>query len=295
MRLAVHPLHILLFPVVMLIWGLNLVVAKIGMEQIPPLVFMALRFGVLALILAPFVRWPGARWREILLISFTLGFLHFSLMFTGLVDVDAATAAITVQLQVPFAALLAAVFLNDKIGWRRAVGLATAFGGVAVISGEPRLEGNYTAFLLVVAASLVWALANVQIKRLGEINGLELNTWVSVFATPQLILGSLLFESGQIDALATADWRAYGAVLYQSFAVLLLGYSIWYWLLKRYDVNQAMPFTLLVPLVGVTSGVLLLDEPFTWALAAGGVLTVVGVAIILIRRPKTAAPEAERI
>ena len=295
MRLAVHPLHILLFLVVMLIWGLNLVVAKIGLEQLPPLLFMALRFGLLALILAPFVRWPGERWFQIFLISITLGFLHFSLMFTGLADVDAATAAITIQLQVPFAALLAALFLNDKIGWRRAIGLATAFGGVAVISGEPRLEGNYVAFLLVVAASLVWALANVQIKRLGEINGLELNTWVSVFATPQLLLGSLLLESGQVEALTNADWRAYGSILYQSFAVLLLGYSIWYWLLKRYDVNQAMPFTLLVPLVGVASGVLLLDELFTWTLAAGGALTIVGVAIILIRRPKTAAPEAERI
>lgn len=295
MNLAVRPLHILLFVVVMVIWGLNLVVAKIGLEQLPPLVFMALRFGLLGLVLAPFVKWPGDRWFQIFLISITLGFLHFALMFTGLADVDAATAAITIQLQVPFAAVLAAVFLNDKIGWRRAIGLATAFGGVAVISGEPRLEGNYIAFLLVISASLVWALANVQIKRLGNINGLELNTWVSVFATPQLILGSLVLESGQLEALANADWLAYGAVLYQSFAVLALGYGIWYWLLRQYDVNQAMPFTLLVPLVGVASGVLLLDEAFTWALAAGGTLTIIGVAIILIRRPKTAAPEAERI
>lgn len=295
MKLTVKPFHILLFVIVMLIWGLNFVVAKIGLQQLPPLLFMALRFGLLGSLLAPFVKWPGARWPRIFLISVTLGFLHFSLMLTGLAAIDAATASITIQLQVPFAALLAAIFLNDKIGWRRAVGLATAFAGVAVISGEPRLQGNYGAFSMVVGASLVWAVANVQIKRLGEINGLELNAWVSIFAAPQLLLGSLLLESGQAEALANADWRAYGAVLYQSFAVLLLGYGIWYWLLRQYDMNQTMPFTLLVPMIGVASGVVLLGEPFTWSLAAGGTLAVMGVAIILIRRPKTAAPEAERI
>ena len=70
---------------------------------------MTLRFGLFALIAAPFVKWPGARWRAIFMVSVTLGFLHFALMFTGLSGIDAATAAIAIQLQVPFAALLAAI------------------------------------------------------------------------------------------------------------------------------------------------------------------------------------------
>jgi O-acetylserine/cysteine efflux transporter len=295
MTLSVRPLHLLLFVFVMVIWGLNFVAAKMGLAQLPPLLLMTLRFGLFAVLAVPFVKWPRERWRPILAISFTLGFLHFALMFTGLAGIDAATAAIAIQLQVAFAALLAAIFLNDKIGWRRAIGLGISFLGVALIAGEPRFQGNYLALGLVIAASFVWSVANIQIKKLGHIDGLTLNAWVAVFATPQLCLASLLLEDGQMAALATADWRAFASVLYQVVAVLGVGYGIWYWLLRQYDVNQAMPFTLLVPLVGVASGVFLLGDALTPYLIIGGLLTVCGVTIIVLRRPRVAAPEAERL
>jgi len=295
MTLAVRPLHLFLFVFVMLIWGLNLAVAKLGLAQLPAILLMTLRFGLFALIAAPFVKWPGERWRAIFSVSVTLGFLHFALMFTGLSGIEAATAAIAIQLQVPFAALLAAIVFGDAIGWRRAIGLAIAFLGVALIAGEPRFEGNYLSLALVIAAALVWAIANIQIKKLGAIDGFTLNAWVSIFATPQLLIASLLLEEGHLAALQVADWRALFSVVYQAVLVLGVGYGIWYWLLRQYEVNQAMPFTLLVPLVGVAAGVLLLGEPLTPYLIVGGLLTVLGVAIILIRRPRTTVPEAERI
>ncbi len=96
-------------------------------------------------------------------------------------------------------------------------------------------------------------------------------------------------------ALAAADWRAIMSVVYQSVFVVGVAYGAWYWLLNRYAVNQVMPFTLLVPIFGVLSGVFLLDEPFTLALMTGGLLTVLGVGIITVRRPKLFAPEAERV
>lgn len=295
MTLAVRPLHLLLFLFVMLIWGLNFAVAKLGLAQLPAILLMTLRFGLFALLAAPFVKWPGKAWPAVFMVSVTLGFLHFALMFTGLSGIDAATAAIAIQLQVPFAALLAAIVFNDKIGWRRAIGLAIAFLGVALIAGEPRFRGNYLSLGLVIAAALVWAVANIQIKKLGAIDGFTLNAWVSILATPQLLVASLVLEQGHLAALQAADWRAVFSIVYQAVLVLGVGYGIWYWLLRQYEVNQAMPFTLLVPLVGVASGVFLLGEPLTPYLIVGGLLTVIGVAIILIRRPRTAAPEAERI
>ncbi len=295
MPLAIAPLHLLLFVLITAIWGLNFVVGKIGLEQIPPLLLMALRWGLVALILVPFVEPPRGRWRGVLLVSFTLGFAHFALMFTGLREVDAATAAIAIQLQVPFAALLAALVFKDILGWHRAVGLVIAFAGVAIIAGEPRLEGRYTALAMVIAAACIWSVANIQIKLMGNIDGLTLNAWLGVFATPQLVLGSLVLEDGQLGALAAADWRAWGSVVYQALFVVGIGYGTWYWLLKRYAVNQVMPCILLVPVFGVTSGVLFLDEALTLALIGGGGLTVLGVAIIILRRPKLVAPEAERV
>ena len=295
MRLTMRPLHVAIFVAIMAIWGLNFVVGKIGLHQLPPLLMMTLRWALVAVMLAPFVKPPRGLWRKVMLVSFTLGFLHFALMFTGLREVDASTAAIAIQLQLPFAAFLSAIIFKDPLGWRRALGMAISFGGVALIAGEPRLDGHYVALTMVIAAACIWSVANIQIKLMGDIDGLTLIAWIAIFATPQMALGSYLLEDGQGAALAAADWRAWASVAYQAVFVVGIGYGAWYWLLKRYAVNQVMPFMLLMPVFGVVSGVAILDEPVTVALVAGAALTILGVGIIIIRRPKLVAPEAERV
>ncbi|HEX9792005.1 MAG TPA: EamA family transporter [Kiloniellales bacterium] len=291
----IRPLHLVVFLLIAMIWGFNFAVAKIGLAQLPPIMMMALRWGLVGMLLAPFVKPPHGCWRQVFLVSFTLGFVHFALMFTGLKNLDAATAAIAIQLQVPFAALLAAVFFNDKLGWRRALGMAIAFIGVAIVAGEPRLAGVTVPLALVIVAACVWSVANVQIKKMGDVDGMMLNAWVGVFAAPQLALASLLLEEGQGAALAAADWRAAMAVVYQAVVVVIVGYGAWFWMLRRYAVNQVMPFTLLVPGFGVLSGVLVLGETLTLPLVVGGLLTIIGVGVITIIRPKLVAAEADRV
>lgn len=295
MPLPLRPLHVLILVGITVVWGLNFVVAKVGLLQLPPLLLMALRWGLVGVLLAPFVKPPSGRWGAVLLVSFTLGFVHFALMFSGLRAIDAAAAAIAIQLQVPFAALLAAIFFGDRLGWRRALGMAIAFAGVAILAGEPRLEGRYGALAMVIGASFVWAIANFQVKRLGEIDGFALNAWIGVLAAPQLLLGSLLLEQGQWAALQAADWRAWLSVVYQAVLAVIFGYGLWFRFLRHYTMNQVIPFTLLVPLFGVASGVLFLAEPLTPARVAGGLLTVAGVGIIILRRPRLTAPQAERL
>jgi O-acetylserine/cysteine efflux transporter len=294
-ELPLSPLHMAAILGLMLLWGINFAIAKIGLQQLPPMLFMALRFALVALLLLPFAKRPTGQWRAIFAIAVTLGLLHFSFMFHGLKTVDAGTASIAIQLQVPFASLLAAIVFQDRLGWRRALGMAIAFCGVAVIAGEPRLEGQYLALAFVIIASFIWSIANVQIKLLKDIDGLSLNAWVAAFATPMLIAASLATEDGQWQALRQADLWAYFAVVYQAVVVVAIGYGYWYWLMRRYQINQIMPATLLVPPFGVLAGVVFLGESLTFTLVAGGLMTVVGVAIIILRRPKTTAPEAERL
>jgi O-acetylserine/cysteine efflux transporter len=291
----IGPLHLLLILGIMLVWGINFAVAKIGLEQLPPIFLIACRFLLVAILLLPFAKPPKGQWGAIVAIAFTLGLLHFSFMFNGLKTVDAATASIAIQLQVPFASLLAALFFADKLGWRRALGMAIAFLGVAVVAGEPRLDGQYLALGFIVTASFIWSIANVQIKHLKPIDGVSLNAWVALFSTPLLFAASAILEDGQVEAVRQADFWAYFAVVYQAVVVVAIGYGCWYWLMRRYQINQIMPATLLVPPIGVLSGVFLLGESLTLNLIVGGLMTVVGVAIIIIRRPRIAAPEAERL
>lgn len=278
---------------VALVWGVNFAVVKAGLAELPPVFFVALRFAAVALVLVPFVRLPRQKLGRLVLLSITLGGLHFSLMFVGLRDLDVATAAIAIQLQVPFAAILAAVFLDDRLGWRRLAGMAIAFAGVALIAGEPRIGGNLLPLALVVSAALVWAVANIQIKALGDIDVFALSAWVAVLAAPQLFVASLLLEDGQWTALAAAGWTAWGSIAYQVVLVTILGYGIWYWNMQRHAVNQVMPFTLLVPLFGVLSGIVFFDERLTGPMIAGGLATIAGVAVVVIRRPRIVAPSTK--
>ncbi len=286
-----NPGHVLLILGVMMVWGFNFVVAKEGLAEFPPLLLMALRFGLVAAVMIWFVRPPRGYWRTIAMLSITLGSLHFSLMFVGLTRVDASVASIAIQMQVPFAALLAAVFFQDRLGWRRALGMAVAFAGVVLIAGQPRVSTDLLFLCSVIAASFVWAVANIQIKGMAEIDGMTLNAWISLFAAPQLLLLSLLLEQGQMAAIAEASWRGWGAIVYMAVVVTMIAYGIWYSMIDRYPTNQTMPFTLLVPIFGVLSGVFVLGEPFTGAMALGGALTLAGVGVIVLRRPKLASPE----
>lgn len=283
------PFDLFLGLIVMLIWGINFVVAKLGLAELPAILLMAMRFGAVALFLVPFVRMPRGRLKGIALLSLSLGTVHYATMFTGMSRLDAGTTAILIQLQVPFSAALAAVLYGERLGWVRAVGMAVAFAGVAVIMGEPRLTSDLVAVGLVIFATLVWAFANIQIKELGPVDGFSLNAYLGLFATPQLLIASLVLESGHRQALAQADWtHVLFAVFYLSVMVQIVSYAIWYRLLRLYPVNQVMPITLLCPVIGVLAGVVLLGEVLTWKAVLGGAATLAGVAIIMLWRP--AAP-----
>jgi len=292
--MSMTPRDIFLIIVVMAVWGANFGVSKWGLQELPPLMLIGLRFGLTALLLVPFTRLPRDKMLPVLMLSVTLGFVHFSLMFTGLRQVDASTAAIAAQVQVPFSALLAAIFFKDRLGWRRALGMALAIAGVVLLAGEPQTSSNILYLGMIIASSMMWAVAAIQMKQLADVDALTLNGWMALFAAPQLLVGSWLLEDGHLEAIAGAGWKGWGAVVYMAVVVTIFGYGIWMKMLSRYQVNQVMPFTLLAPVFGVVAGVVMLGEGLSLLKLLGGVITICGVAIITVRRPQQAQPVAPR-
>lgn len=286
------PLDVAATLFIMAIWGGNFVVAKVALTEFSPMFVMFLRFALVASAIVPFVRMPREKLWGIAVFSFLLGTLHFPLMFTGLQGLDAATTSIAAQLSVPFSSLIAAVVFKDRLGWRRALGMAVAFAGIGVIAGEPRVLSNIGHLLLVVGAAVSFAFANIHVKGMGEVDGFALTGWMALFAAPQLLVTSMLAEGNQWAQLTQASWVGWACVLYMAVMVSVVSYGLWYPLLRRYDVNQTMPLTLTVPVFGVAAGILFLDEPLTPALLGGGLLTLAGVAVVAIRRPRVAAPSA---
>ena len=289
------PLHVFFALVPVTIWGGSFVVMKEGITQLPPFFLLTFRFALTAAILLPLVRVPWAQLKQIYVLSITMGILNFGLLFLAVRGLDASTAAIAVQISVPFGAVLSWVFFADRLGWRGPTGMVFAFAGVVMVAGDPRIGADLMPLIIVIGAAFFFAVANVQIKQLGPIDNNALNAWMMLFAAPQMLLVSLVFEDGQIAALGAADWRGYGAILYLVVLASIIGHGLWYFLLGRYNVNQIMPFTFLVPAIGVISGVVVLDEPLTWRIVGGGLVTTLGVALIVFRRGTGQDAEAAEV
>ena len=276
------------------IWGLGFTLSKAALDQFPPILLIALRFSITAMLLVWFFKPPWASMGRIFLIAISSAVIQYSLTYTGLKGLDVSTAAIVIQLEVPFAALLAAVFLKDHLGWRRLLGMVLAFIGIGLIAGEPQIQENWTPTLLVASGAIAWSVGQVLIKTLGgQVGGFLLITWVAVIAAPSLFVSSYIFETGQIEAVLNADWRGWGVVLYLALIMNGLGYATWYHLLGKHDINQVMPFLLLVPVTSVVGGMVLLDEQLTILMALGGIIVIAGVGIITVRRPRLAGPYTE--
>ncbi|RUR37747.1 DMT family transporter [Vreelandella populi] len=273
---------LLLGLLVIAIWALNVIVIKVGVAELPPLLMTTLRFMLVSLLLVPFFPVSRSQLPFLLLLSFTFGTLHFALLFIGLSQAEAGTGALLVQMGTPFATLLAVIFLKEKLGPKRLIGLLLSFAGVIVLAGGPTLPSPLPLSILLLCA-LGWAVSQLLIKRGPAIAPLALAGWVALLAVPQVAVGSWLFESGQWQAIKEAGWVGWGAVFYTAVMSSIVAYGIWYALLRRHPVNRVVPMTLLVPVLAVGLGALLMDDSLGLHKLMGGGLVVAGIGLILIR------------
>ena len=278
-------------------WAFNFIAGKAGVAHFPPLLFTALRFAILLLLAWPFLRWVSGQMGRVLLIAFILGVLHFGLIFAGLAaSGDIASVAIATQLYVPFAALLAVIFLRERLDGRRMLGISAAFAGVLVIGFDPIVFHHLDALGLITAASLAMAVATVLMRELRGVGVFNLQAWIALFAVPGVSVLSLLLEQGQEAALRSATWLDFAAPAYSAIGASLVGHGVVYYLLKRYPVSVTAPVMLLTPVLAIVFGVTLWGDVLTWKLVLGGFLTIAGVGVITVRRMpgKAAVREAAR-
>jgi O-acetylserine/cysteine efflux transporter len=279
---------------VMAVWASNLSAARLAGAEIPGWALITLRMAIIAVTLVPFVPFPRGYLLKIFWLSITMGTLHFGMMFVAVEHIHAGTAALIIQTSVPFALLLALIFFRETFGWRRAAGVLICFLGVTLLVGEPRVSDNLLFAGMAIISSLAFGAANLQLRGLGGVNVFAINGWMAVFAIPQMALISFLFETGQLDAIASASTDAWIAIAYTGIVVSIVGHGLWYKLVPKYRTNQTMPFTLLIPFFGVGFGIIVLGEPLSWLIVTGGLVTVAGVAIIVFRnagRAPAALPE----
>ena len=276
--------HIGLALLVNFIWGFSFVAAKIAMGHYSPLLFTSLRFILVALLLAPYLKIAPGRMKFVLSIAMLVGVTHFTFLYLGLNTAGGVSAvAITIQLVAPFSLIMAVVFLKETIRWKRIVGLVLAFIGVMVLGFDPIVFDHLPSAMLVATAALCMAGGIVLMRQAIGIGAMQMQAWIALFSFPILLGFSFVFEENQVQQVMNVNWEAILALLFTVVATTIVAHGTWYYLLQKYPISVLTPYGLLAPLFGVCFGVFLYDEPLTWKFILGGVITLAGVLIINLR------------
>ncbi|WP_312242582.1 EamA family transporter [Pantoea sp.] len=273
--------HFFLILMVVSIWAFNNVAVKWGLLELPPLFLTCMRFVAVAIVLIPFCRITRQQLPWLLILAFTFGFMHFSLLFLGMRYTDAGTGAVVVQLGTPIAMLLAMILLKEKLSLIQLAGIMISLSGVVVLSGSPTIPAWWVLCLLLTSAT-GWAISNMIVKKSPPIKPLTLTGWISFLAIPIVGFASWMTESHQLTSLAQAGWRGWFGILYSALASSIVAYSVWYWLLKKYNVNLIMPYSLLSPVLAVLMGVIVLGDSLNRFKIIGALLVIAGTAIAVI-------------
>ena len=267
-----------------LIWGTGFVVAKGAILEFPPILLMAFRFLVTSLVLIWFVKPPIGQLRALFLIAIVASAIQYSLTFTGLRGLDAGFAALIVQLEVPFLVILGAILLGEKASLRKWMGIIIAFAGVGLLIGKVEFNNAWGSVALVVAGAFTWAVGQIFVRKLKNIDGLTTTAWVAVFATPQLFVMSFIFETNQIEFITKASMSIWLAVLYLGLIMTALGYYFWNTLIRSYTIEKIAPFLLLLPVFSLIGGILFLGEMISGAKMFGGLIVILGVAFVSLEK-----------
>ncbi len=285
------PQHLGLALLITLLWGFNFVAAKTALDHFPTFEMLLLRFVLLAVLLFPFLRVPRDKIGPVVAVGFMVGVLHFSLNFSGLgMSGDVSSAAIATQLFIPFGAILAVIFLGERIGLWRTVAIAVAFAGTVVISFDPVVVNHLDALLVVVISTVPMAITTIMLRRLTGVGPMQVQAWTAVVGIPAYFILTILFESGQIEAIRTATLGPVAGIVYAAVAGSIVGHGGLYFLLTRYPVTWVNPLFLLAPVFAVFFGVTVYGDQPTLQIVVGGFMTIAGVAIIAIRSARTGRP-----
>ncbi|MRJ99947.1 EamA family transporter [Aeromicrobium sp. S22] len=284
--------HSLLAVLVMVIWGANFVVIDEGLDDVPPLLFLAIRFVLVAFPLILFIPRPKASWRVVVAVGTLMSLGQFSFLYVALdLGLPAGLASLILQAQVIFTIVIAAVVLKERPTSRQAVGAVIGTVGLVVVIIAHGASSPVVPVLVMLCASMSWAAGNVVARSAGVASGLSLVVWSALVVPIPALLMSLAIDGGHEvgHALTHLSGTAIASTAYTAIGASLIGYGIWNSLLARYPAGAVVPFVLLVPVIGIAVAWAVQDEVPTVLEVIGGVVMLAGVAAATISRRPTRA------
>ncbi|WP_297122830.1 O-acetylserine/cysteine exporter [uncultured Enterobacter sp.] len=278
----------LLAMLVVVVWGLNFVVIKVGLHNMPPLMLAGLRFMLVAFPALFFVARPKIPFTLLLGYGLTISFGQFAFLFCAIkFGMPAGLASLVLQAQAFFTIILGAFVFGERLQGKQLAGIALAIFGVLVLI-EASLNGQHVAllgFMLTLAAGLSWACGNIFNKLIMQHDArpavMSLVVWSALIPIVPFLAASLIFDGPDvmISSLVNIDLTTILSLIYLAFVATLVGYGIWGSLLGRYETWRVAPLSLLVPVIGMASAAVLLDEKLSGLQLVGAALIMAGLYI----------------
>lgn len=282
------PAHRLLACLVALLWGLNFIAIDASLAQFPPMFLVVLRFALIAIPTLVLVPWPRIPVRWWLLYGTGFGILQFLFLYWGMAaGMPAGLASLVLQCSAPFTVVLGTALLRERLSTRQVVGILVAVAGLTVVGVQRWESAALLPFLLTLAGGLGWAFGNLG-NRLASAanptaNPLHLVLWMSVVPPLPMLAVSLATEGpARIGASlatlnSTVGWLALAGLAYTILLGTLLGSGLWTYLMSRHPASRVAPYSMLVPVVGLSAAWLLLGEQPSAAELVGSALVAAGV------------------
>lgn len=269
----------------LVLWAGNVIAIKMAVSEVDPMVAATLRFICAALLFMPFIKWPDKRTLKIIFqISMLMNVLHIGTLFIALDMLDAASVSILLQTQVVFATLLGVFLFKERIHWRTWTGMGIASFGIIVMLGEPDMMSHPQGVAIMLFSCLCLTLSYVRMKHLQTVHPATYVCLINLFAAPIAFAASQVIAPQSWGNLGAVDWHVFGPLLAYQAILVSSTHIAWQRLMHRGDVGRITAFTLLIPFLTIILSVTILGEHISWAMIAGGLITMLGVGIITLRR-----------
>jgi len=275
------------------IWGFNMVAMKAVLTDMDPLLFTSARFLLLAIVLVPFVKISTKQLRPLLPIALVMGLGHFYLLAVGLSIVPGVVASVCFLLAAPFSALLSYLFLSERITPIQSLAIITATLGAmlpTLLTGESDLQWG---MLIVILSTFMWAIGNIQIRKLKELSVLAVQFWIAIITAP-LCFGAYLLQANNTPILPQFTTSTILTLMYVALCSSILSYSLWYGLVHRHGMSRLAGFILLQPIFTLIFGYLILGESLSFWQLVGSSITLAGV-YTYFKQNKADKPTAESV
>ena len=275
---------------VVIVWGANFTVIKLALDGVPPMLLVTLRYTLVVFPAIFFIKPPNISLKGLLLYGFTVGVAQFGCLFYAMhIGMPAGLASIILQLQAFISPILGYLILKEKLKTKQLVGFFIAIMGLFVIGFASVQNGISSipipAILLTLLAPVFWSISNIiarsasdNAKARGQnLNMLSLVVWGGLIPPIPTLAIALLIDSPQtlINAVSNLSMISIFGVFYLAFGATLFGYGFWNILISKYPLSKISPLSLLVPITGLLTARIVLQEELS-------LLQWLGVSIIII-------------